>query len=393
VEISHGFKSIYTTLQMPFTISIYESEINEKLDENCIPDTISRKGHTHSWNDLEDKPFYTERALVSYSFDGNIDKYEDIDIINTEFVTYIKVSDIVPQKEDVLGKTLVITDNDEDVTFEITEDIIVDGSEIGFDGYFVIVEGFGFLAVHQDASIEGLNFTKGVWFTYDAFGENVGYTKLLEVETGAIQQLDEKFIPDTIARLSDIGSGATFVVTITENEDDNTFSKDKSFEEIYSAVLEGQNVLCVIDKWGTKQFYSILDADYTGIVFVHNLMGNDNLCNTAFLIASDDSVELHERYMEIGNISELETNSKELVGAINELNSKIEEAGNSDDILAEAKSYADTAAAGYTHSNIYYKKIMIDSKDKAINKKISNISKTITEQNIDTAFNDIFGGE
>jgi hypothetical protein len=50
------------------------------------------------------------------------------------------------------------------------------------------------------------------------------------------------------------------------------------------------------------------------------------------------------------------------------------------------------AAVGYTHSN-YYKKIMIDSKDKAINKKISNISKTITEQNIDTAFNDIFGGE
>lgn len=51
------------------------------------------------------------------------------------------------------------------------------------------------------------------------------------------------------------------------------------------------------------------------------------------------------------------------------------------------------AAAEYTHSDIYYKKAMIDSKDKAINKKIIDISKTITEQNIDTAFNDIFGGE
>lgn len=51
------------------------------------------------------------------------------------------------------------------------------------------------------------------------------------------------------------------------------------------------------------------------------------------------------------------------------------------------------AAAECTHGDIYYKKAMIDNKDKAINKKIIDISKTITEQNIDTAFNDIFGGE
>lgn len=47
----------------------------------------------------------------------------------------------------------------------------------------------------------------------------------------------------------------------------------------------------------------------------------------------------------------------------------------------------------HNHDGIYYKKLMVDNKDKAINKKINNISKTITEQNIDTAFNDIFGGE
>lgn len=59
----------------------------------------------------------------------------------------------------------------------------------------------------------------------------------------------------------------------------------------------------------------------------------------------------------------------------------------------EVDAAIDAAVTGHAHSDIYYTKVMIDSKDKAINNKISNMSKTITEQNIDTAFNDIFGGE
>lgn len=51
-----------------------------------------------------------------------------------------------------------------------------------------------------------------------------------------------------------------------------------------------------------------------------------------------------------------------------------------------------TSNSNHTHGT-YYTKRMVDSKDKAIKTKLNNVSKTITEQNIDTAFNNIFGGE
>lgn len=62
------------------------------------------------------------------------------------------------------------------------------------------------------------------------------------------------------------------------------------------------------------------------------------------------------------------------------------------------------ADSSHTHDDRYYtetevdEKILvintsIDNKYKAINKKINSISKPITEQDIDTAFNDIFGGK
>ena len=91
-----------------------------------------------------------------------------------------------------------------------------------------------------------------------------------------------------------------------------------------------------------------------------------------------------------GNLFRKQINAENAIKASQDAN------GNDITLTYETKEDAESkleSVAGYTHSNIYYKKIMIDSKDKAINKKISNISKTITEQNIDTAFNDIFGGE
>lgn len=51
------------------------------------------------------------------------------------------------------------------------------------------------------------------------------------------------------------------------------------------------------------------------------------------------------------------------------------------------------ASETYVDKKISVINTSIDNKYKAINKKISSISKTITEQDIDTAFNDIFGGE
>ena len=136
-----------------------------------------------------------------------------------------------------------------------------------------------------------------------------------------------------------------------------------------------------------------------------------NVISETYALKSDlESIDLSEAVDEakaytdevIGNITNGTTpvakavQAETAVNATNATKATQDASGNVITETYETKEDAQAkleAAAGYTHSNIYYEKRMIDSKDKAINKKISNISKTITEQNIDTAFNDIFGGE
>lgn len=82
----------------------------------------------------------------------------------------------------------------------------------------------------------------------------------------------------------------------------------------------------------------------------------------------------------------------------------LEDYPNNETLIAVLNAIDQTKAdSSHTHDDRYYTETevdeeilvintSIDNKYRAINRKINSISKPITEQDIDTAFNDIFGG-
>ena len=192
-----------------------------------------------------------------------------------------------------------------------------------------------------------------------------------------VQQLDEQYIPDTIARLTDIPvtsvNGKTGAVSLT--------ATDVGATNVSGSTTNG-NIL--IDSTETNVYShpnsGVAAGTYKSVTV--NAQGH---------VTTGSNPTTLDEY----GITDAESKS--------DASTKLEEAKAYADTAVET-AIADKAEKEHTHDDIYYtetevdEKISaintsIDRKYKAINKKISNLSKTITEQDIDTAFNDIFGGE
>ena len=153
-----------------------------------IPDGVA------SWNDLTDKPF------------GDGDKiYEWLsDIEYTEKAAmFVKVSDDAPDKSDVIGGKLYadVTMGDDSLQQElpIEDSMVVDLGE----GAFAVAEMI--LVVTADTfDFNGSTLTKGVWMVDFSAAIDITYNKVQIIISGDTKTLDEKYIPDTIARVADI---------------------------------------------------------------------------------------------------------------------------------------------------------------------------------------------
>ena len=183
-------------------LSITEiSEVTHKLDEKFIPDTIARTDHTHSWNDLEDKPFYDTRYTeeidnsFNFTFDGNLEGREYIEIAPETMYT-VKLSDTPLTKEQLIccSKTEVSPSG---TTTSVVGSIIDEGS-------FIYDEGAMIFSVFEVSNIMEQNWDVGLYAIYrkgeGVYTSSISKTDIQIVEHGELKQLDEKYIPDTIAR-------------------------------------------------------------------------------------------------------------------------------------------------------------------------------------------------
>lgn len=176
-----------------FLLDYTASEINKKLGE------IDNKLETVSWNDLTDKPFYYDEYTVKYIL---VDFFQESFPYNG-FVSYnlyqakVNEGDLLRVFFD--GNSYII----EDATDIYNQNVGVGNTSLIPDGKFKSVErrdtGESFCIVSEGlgSGVYGAHFftqEKGVHSFKVELLENAPYTK----------QLDEKFIPDTIARTDDL---------------------------------------------------------------------------------------------------------------------------------------------------------------------------------------------
>jgi hypothetical protein len=189
------------------TIPNYTGFATEKLKDSIIPDTVSRVGHTHSFNDLEDKPFYEETTTVqsdTLTWDGNT---EGLLAVDTGMgVVFYRVSDATISIDDfangasytVSNGTSGSTTYEEMLQYGVFENIIL----VANCGAFVEVDNCKFEQMN-------LTFPKAGFYIMAAGNDYLtsltipGYTGFVTTET-VVKTLDSKFLPEDIARVSDV---------------------------------------------------------------------------------------------------------------------------------------------------------------------------------------------
>lgn len=139
---------------------------------------------------VKNRTHWEESTGATIEWDGNTDGRDIVALPNANFY---KVSDLTPAKDDLVGSEIVVRGS----TMETTEDVLLDGDNCTMNGYGVIV------VYDTSFTIQGLSLTANSCGVYFIGGESGSVTKLTYGST-TVHPLDEKFIPDTIARTADI---------------------------------------------------------------------------------------------------------------------------------------------------------------------------------------------
>ena len=204
---------------------------------------VDQHGFSGDYNDLTNRPCYEESSRAKrYSYNSltdtnleRLDIYEQDGIINA----LLKISDDNVSFEEVNGKTIIYdgvkkTINESNVTFidsSSPNSSILSGSCFSFNNEMLIFVNDPVVFSHSFPS--GVNsYPTGIWLSakIDSDGNVSATPFILEyISENIVKQLDEKFIPDTIARKSDVPN-ITIVTQAeydaiegTDQEDSDTF--------------------------------------------------------------------------------------------------------------------------------------------------------------------------
>ena len=183
------------------------------------------EGFGGSWNDLTDKPFGQDGGFVEWG-DNLLEHIENRAFMainnNGDSRQYYKVSDLTPTAADLIGGTLTYGSSSMELReWTIVEDRLTQGDKCLFGGEF---SGFGFAVIYDTAcSCDDMRFLEGpsstgIYFEYAYMSETVwSGAKAISWGDMTVHQLDEKFIPDSIARVENVVTsvnGMTGDVTI-----------------------------------------------------------------------------------------------------------------------------------------------------------------------------------
>ena len=205
--------------------------------------------HTHSWNDLEDKPFYGD-VIESIVWDGDADGKDIVTVSYDTRMRYVKVSERYFEQQDLIGGkfTLYVTDSNREASLDIIDDLVDSAAGYGFadSASWCVTDGSepNVFVIHSEEYFEdwGL-FTPGVYVLakYLEFDPNIVSVYVSEIEFPFDgKTISERYIPDTIARKSDVAAAnhthdILETSTIWTNE---LFVGDVSIEQLIENVIQ-----------------------------------------------------------------------------------------------------------------------------------------------------------
>lgn len=158
------------------------------------------------YNDLANRPCYESQEFITYMYDGNID--DQLTVMGGGLYNYVKISDDVDSiqidliEEDKVKYVTTYSDGrTEESEAGYVEFYEEHNGEIGgiiIDEAVVIAlrDGFETLILFNPTTFP----EKGIYLAYkEGYAENE-YVTSVSFPDNIVKQLDEKFIPDTIAR-------------------------------------------------------------------------------------------------------------------------------------------------------------------------------------------------
>lgn len=158
------------------------------------------EGFSGSWNDLTDRPFGEENGpgdTLSWEFDPNAEDFYDTHVVVSD--GFVKVSDVIVSIND-LSNGLIFSSEIVGDNIEIQVDEWMDGSGVVLSDVVIFVSEEG-----VNKYVEGFRFPEsGIYAPIEI---SSGVLTIPNFNSVTIKQLDEKYIPDTIARVADIPEG------------------------------------------------------------------------------------------------------------------------------------------------------------------------------------------
>ena len=208
----------------------YATNVYVPLDERFIPETIARASdvatkadvvHSHSWDDLEDKPFYEGTVLGdTLTWDGNAEGLVTTNKISElGGITYYKISDITPLLSEMLNRqaTAYLSHGSQvTIYFWSSPAWLGDGSQMTLANAVTSdsdVVCYGqlqcLICLKAPVTLAELNLTLDEPGVYMPIFNDGTYTCKMTIPgfsgfPTTVDMINESSIPDTIARVDDI---------------------------------------------------------------------------------------------------------------------------------------------------------------------------------------------
>ena len=194
---------VTTVQELPF-VGVDDKEIKEYIESKiaAIPAQVQadyEQNDAAAADYIKNRPFYESSVVIpskTYMFDGILEGKEYTELGNGIYL--IKISADTPSKEQLINSTITVCANDKEQSIVMPEKYVFENP---FGEGTLAVGEFIFIISKAGASIP--NSGIGTHFIFPPEGY---VSKLItsEVVTSELKQLDEKYIPDSIARIKNL---------------------------------------------------------------------------------------------------------------------------------------------------------------------------------------------
>ena len=227
------------------------------IDESCIPDDIPRWYDMYdcinsiTWATINDKPFGAEpMEPVTLTFDGNLEDREHVEA-PTDYYTqyYVKLSDDTPDMECFLDQPVLGIDSTnvsftEYVSNYSLKNLVYYLSGDPSYGWGLPIRQIPIVVVKETVTLgsgdDTCTLSPGLWVSHfiDSTSDRKWYISSLKyIPPDIITHLDEKFIPDTIARADDIETLKTDIASFGWDD-----LKNRPFDASYEEIMAEQTL-------------------------------------------------------------------------------------------------------------------------------------------------------